>query len=411
MVYRFSYPLMLGLVAACAPGPAGDDCVVEDGPNIGQHTVTCGAKSVVVSDGASGEGGQDGDDCSIEDGPQEGEHTVTCGEKTVVVRDGEEGPSGPTGPAGEDGDDCTVQAGPEPGTFIVTCGNDTVLLRDATACQVVTGDIVLQDALDVASIGDVCVINGSLTVTGTIVTLDLPVLEIIRGPLLVASNPALTTAVFGRLASVEGDTSFLNNPVLTATAFPALVNTGAGINFIGNLELLSVRLPSLTTVAGDFQFGFNSTLVELSTPLLADAGGNLTVSDTLLTVLEFPSLVTAAGFQVTNPALTAIGIPVLASIGGGGLSIVGNGSLSSFDAPALASAGNVAFGRNNAATVVSFPVLTDVVAAFDVSDNLSLTDIRAPQFTNGGSIRITDNPVLATCVGAQLTGIGDCSPN
>jgi len=87
-------------------GLDGDSCTVADGPEAGEHTVTCGATTVVISDGASGTTGVTGDTGATGATGDTGSDGATgdTGAPGVTGDTGAPGAPGATGDTGAPGD-------------------------------------------------------------------------------------------------------------------------------------------------------------------------------------------------------------------------------------------------------------------------------------------------------------------
>jgi hypothetical protein len=198
---------------------------------------------VVIRDGASGES------CSVVDGPADGEHTVTCGGTTVVISDGAAVGEGEG--EGEGEPPCRTLFGS------VAIQNSDDLLALADVC-VVTGDIGAGEltGLTSFSLPRLATVGGSLSVNSLDGT---------------SGNSALVSISLPLLTTVGGELELSRNTGVTGVSLPLLANVGGRMTFLRDGALPSIVLPNLTS-CGDITISVNASLTSISLPALASAG-------------------------------------------------------------------------------------------------------------------------------------------
>ena len=350
--------LVLLLACGCSGpmGPAGAPCTVaHDVPSLGSDTITCGATSVVVSNGKSASVTPEpaGENC-----PTGGVKVQGASEQAIYVCNGADGrsvtvqpePAGPNCPNGG----VKVQ-GPS-GTAAYVCGS-----ASQTPCTTLEGSLTIANSQDWRSFVETgCTeITGDLRIEGNgLADLDgVALVERIGGELSITRTDALTSVALPKLTTV-GTLTVAGNDALSSLSLPALTKMGSFV-IASNKALASLSLPKLTTAAdgiGNMMTSGimdNAALAHLDFPRLTTVGSRLMISYNLQlpSLAGFSTLTTVGGdlYVVGNAGLTTLGLPVLTDVRGN-LVIQDNATLPQCQAVAL-QARLVANGWTGAATI------------------------------------------------------------
>lgn len=225
----------------------------------------------------------------------------------------------------------------------------------------------------------------SFALGGTkVATLDGAVFQLITtlDSLTLGGNANLTSATFTNLKVVQNLS--ISGPGPVSVDFPAL--THVGTLWIGKTSLTSFPFSQLQSVDGSIDVYDNQELlaVDLSAATLVNT-----------------SYVTFTG----NLKLASIALPAVTT---GVLSLENNSALVSVALPGLTQVSTLIVRGNAALSSLNLPALTSIYSSLWIQTNASLATLSAPVLDFLPFATITGNPVLATCTGALVSGIGDC---
>lgn len=178
--------------------------------------------------------------------------------------------------------------------------------------RVLTGEILIERAADLARLSGVTKLDGSLSIAEC--ALDAKELQHVKS-----------------LSTITGGLSIEGASQLTAIdAFSSLKSVGGALYVGFNRALESLSLPMLSHVGRAFVVEGNARLQTFSAPLLADVAGYLHVHE--------------------NPRLTAVLLPLLTTVDGE-LSFLACPQLARIDAPLLVTAHDVEINGLGGATI------------------------------------------------------------
>jgi len=242
-------------------------------------------------------------------------------------------------------------------------GDDEIETTELECGDVLSRNVTIQSAADVAALANIKVITGDLVASGTrnLADLSLPALEHVGGSLEVFANVDLRRVAFPQLHDVDGGFQLRFDP-LTALDCPQLRRVGSFD--LGEIGLADLRgLPALTEVDRDLRL-FDSSLLAADLSGVAVAG-NITITDNLRLARMTLRLAGRVGsvLVTSNPGLRTADLSVAPAAGSPGalasVEVSGNDSLVRL---ALSAATVQAF------TVGGNPQLSDIaldVAKFD----------------------------------------------
>jgi len=202
----------------------------------------------------------------------------------------------------------------------------------------------------------------------------------------------------------------INNATsLTSLALPQTKYIASGLNTIGCTALTSIDLSELVYIAGSISPGSN--LQTLNLPKCEFVGGTIANNAGALATINCPELLYLANFNTFNvsfgsfaSALATLNMPKLKSSFGvtGFLFNPLNLSLTTISLPSLESISqfNVSITASNSTlATINLPVLTQVLATFNVSNALTaLTTINCPLLAITGNITISTTAASLTTV-------------
>ncbi|MBL7798702.1 MAG: HYR domain-containing protein, partial [Saprospiraceae bacterium] len=299
----------------------------------------------------------------------------------------------------------------------ITGNNDLVAVTDAGTTP---GFTVGQD------------LNVETNLSTTLATIDLQGLTSVARDISMDDN---NTTTAGALVSLPELTSVGRDLIIGQIAnwiyAPNLLTVTRNVNISDNNALCDLNLSGLQTVGGYLLLADNYDAcgsATISMDALTTVGDNLPLatSDYLsisgnntMPSLSFPALTavngTGAGSNrsvefIDNDAATSLSFDVLTTVPGE-IYVNGNALLNSVSFDDLVTVGeDLRFVTNPALATISFPALTTVTAAMEINDNDALTTLDAafPSLTTiGTTLAVTGNAALGTCciIPCQLTSI------
>jgi hypothetical protein len=219
--------------------------------------------------------------------------------------------------------------------------------EDLSPCRTIVSDRVIETALELEDMDDVCVVEGNLTFSGS---------------------------------------------EISAISLPRLVRVDGGLA-VDSVSLLTFSLPALETVGPTYIDGAVA-LTSIELPALVE-------------VLPLPDFI--GDFWVQNcPAITSVNVTSLKVVHGGFL--IDAPALTSLAAPRLETTGDQLTIINTVdMEAVSLDALRNVADRLVIFANARLSSLAMPVLASvGGNITIGNNPELADCDGALIQGVGDC---
>ncbi|ATB50717.1 protein phosphatase 1 regulatory subunit 42 [Corallococcus macrosporus] len=261
-----------------------------------------------------------------------------------------------------------------------------------------------------AVLPDLMLVEGALEVIETsLERLELPSLRLVRGPLLVSQNAALSTLSLGNGSHaplwVRGDFSLVSNPLLSTLAGVSAVSPANSLFLKDNDALDGGYFTYVAGHPGDITVEDNAALSTLPFRHLEWLGGSLTIrGNSALGSLSGTVLQTVVGDLVIedNAALSGLwGMPALTSIGGA-LSVSDNGNLRSVEGmDALTQVGTLEVNRNAVLEAAgAFPKLERVTSGMHFRGNALLKDLWGlERVRNTGVLYIGENPRLSRLMG------------
>ncbi|HEY0476452.1 MAG TPA: hypothetical protein VGD37_02960 [Kofleriaceae bacterium] len=203
-------------------------------------------------------------------------------------------------------------------------GNDEIEQTKYQCGDIVSGDITIASAQDVAALASIRVIEGTLRVVNASVgELSLPALQHVGLGVLISQNTALQRVSLPRLLDVEWFVSITDNASLTAVDLTGLTRVGTSLDISGNPALLDLTKLTLSSVGGRLSLRDNRSLPAAT--IGGTLGGSLEVTNNaaLATLDLFPQ---AAGqVHVANNGIQKLTIATAAL---GDVSIRDNAALS-----------------------------------------------------------------------------------
>jgi hypothetical protein len=285
-----------------------------------------------------------------------------------------------------------------------------------SSCDTVEGDVViLSQATGGITFNSIQQITGSLKATGAtnVTEIAAPDLTSIGDEFNLASIILLTSLNFPELTSV-GSINFQALPNLQALTFTK------GVNKAGSVSITNTGLTSLTgielTSVGDFDLTANTALTSINVNDIKNITGTLIISANNNKLnIEFPNLVSAQNLTFRNTS--TISVPSLANLTGE-LGLFGN-YISNFSAPNLTTCADLDFDDNTELTAINLPMLTTLTGGLAISNNDKLDTISFPKLSKvQGAIDLTGDytnvslPALTEVKGgfnAESTGNFSCS--
>ncbi len=244
--------------------------------------------------------------------------------------------------------------------------------------SVIDGDYTVENDLDLARLGGVMEVTGSLNIHGDFVaSLILPNLHHVGGSL-----------------RCIGESQDLNSPCidLVAIDLPALTNVGdnmtgdasSGIHF-WPATLTTFNLPNLATASEIY----GSLVGELSLPALTSA--SITLSNSQLSSVVLP-LLAHGGFAVSgNSGFTSLVLPAFVD---GYIAVSNTPALTTISAPGFVS-GEVGAADAPNLTSLSIPLFSS--GEYLDLESTGLTSLPFPNLANVKYLSIIDNPAIPTC--------------
>ena len=257
---------------------------------------------------------------------------------------------------------------------------------------VVAGDVMLTTQTEVdnftASLGTCGIIEGDVTITGTITDLSgFSNVHIISGNLHLEGNISDDLTGFSNLTTVGGNLTLTDMPNITSiAAFANIVSIGGNmeidnldalteissfdqitsiqnITITGNATVSTIAYSQLQTISGNVTITFNSGLNTLSVPVLTEITGNFQMNNmgSGFTDLTFPMLKNTGNLTMADmPGVTTVYMPELET-SGGNVSISSCEALTTINWPELSSiTGNLSIDNCTVLDAVSTPLLTSV---------------------------------------------------
>lgn len=189
-------------------------------------------------------------------------------------------------------------------------GADEVEWTEYECSDVLSRDVTVERAADLAVLADIRVINGSLIIAETaIAAIELPALQLIAGRVVIEDNAALTRIALPALAAVDGYLGFSLNPRLVELDLRQLKRVEGALYILSNAALTSLAgLDALVSIGRDMEIRNNAALATAELPSLGLLGGDITVSgNPVLAALDVSLLERAGDVVVTgNAALAAV---------------------------------------------------------------------------------------------------------
>jgi Leucine-rich repeat (LRR) protein len=267
----------------------------------------------------------------------------------------------------------------------------------SSPCDVIEGDVLVRNTVDLRGLAGCTEILGNVTVTSSRLTglQGLEALQHIGGNLVIDDCPSLSSiAELSSLEAIDGNLELSNLPALTSlTGLESLGTVGGNlVVLVTGLAALSA-LSSLTAIGGDVQVGLSpvSSLAPL-TSLALTRDIFLVNLPNLAGAVEFGAVVTARSLPFFDlPLVTEVSFPSLLSV-------------TSFDAATLPSLTSLNFPNAEFVSAASLPRRRLLVR-----DNAALTTLsgfRPP--TELDQLELSDNPALDdVAVLASLTAVTD----
>lgn len=127
--------------------------------------------------------------------------------------------------------------------------------------DIVSADLTITSAQDVAALASIRVIEGTLRVVDTSLDeLSLPALQHIGVGLLISGNPALQRVSLPQLLDTQWFVSVTDNAAMTALDLTDLTRVGSSLDISGNPALSDLSHLSLTSVGGPLSLRDNRSL-------------------------------------------------------------------------------------------------------------------------------------------------------
>lgn len=364
----------------------------------------CGGPGLNGEDGSPGQDGADGNDGSDGVDGQDGVDAL------VSLTDEPAGPNCPFGgtrvDAGTDTDGSGTLEPSEVDSTSYVCSGGA-----GPPCDVIEGDVVVRNTVDLRGLAGCTDIQGNLSVSSSRLSglQGLEALRHIGGTLSISEAPSLSSiAGLASLEAIDGNLELDTLPVLTSLAgLESLATVG------GNLVILETgieslaALSSLISVGGDLQVGLSPMSSLAPLPGLALTGNIFLVNlPNLAGTVEFGSVVSARSLPFFDlPLVTGISFPNL-------------GPLISVDVATLPSLTSLNFPnaetrvltvRGNAAltTLTGFRPPTEL-DQLNLSDNPALEDVGILESLTVVTTQfiVENNPQLPTCaIQAVLDGL------
>lgn len=336
--------------------------------------------------------------------------------------------------------------------------------------DVLEGDVIVADAVDLSVLAGITAITGSLRIEGTALTeVELPDLEQIGQDLVIWENGVLSTLSLPGLRQVGGALSLYDNPqldslaglsslrevgaelsvnrmegLLTLSGLEGLQTVGGRVYLFHDTELDTLSgLSGLEIVGGTVQLWELYALTEAVLPGLHTIGGRLDLfEDDALVTLSMPKLRRVAGIEVHHcDALTDVGsFPELQSTGDVTLlyddalaAVTGLCALRSIELlsirimPMLSSLaglcslaeveGELSVSVAPSLVSLDLPALSSA-GSLEIDSNTGLLEIGLPALSEvDDDVVVKDNPALSQCgfeswlSGITLGGIVSCVGN
>jgi hypothetical protein len=233
------------------------------------------------------------------------------------------------------------------------------------------GDVVIEDAGDVAGLAPVELITGDLVIRGTALrAVDIPLLQGVLGSVIIEDNTSLASVSIPELGYV-GSLAIERNPALTGVRLFAEVRSpGDGrIVVVDNdaLTSLSVRSADIDALEISDNAGLGSLRIEARTTRSIAVARHAAM--TRLDVVGHDGALTVADM----PALDTLGLTTTRSTA---LSLRRNDALTSINLLWQESIGDLEVEANAGLRDISMPALTSVTGRFDVRSNSALPRCR-----------------------------------
>jgi len=340
-------------------------------------------------------------------------------------------------------------------------GDDEVEQAEVECGDVLSRDVSVQTAAEVAALAGITIIGGSLAVNAAALTeLALPHLVQVRGSLEIADDNLLQRVAAPVLQTIGGRLTLARDGQLATIEAPQLHRVG-GLVIDGNAGLHDLTgLPALSDIVGEVNISRNASLVYADLTAAA-LRGELTVEDNAalahaswtfgftagavhiarnlsletvdlgqpfagtagaVTIASNPVLrhVAIDGFQIAglaiddNPALVEASLAV--SLVTGPLAVRGNGPLSltltALSQSELGIAGSLSLSGPIAALHSRYPLVATGDCTIDATQLASLDQLNQVMQC-GGAVHVTGNPRLAAipvlAVGSSLEVRGNAA--
>jgi hypothetical protein len=260
---------------------------------------------------------------------------------------------------------------------------------------IVTGNLEIYDADDLAALADVNVVTGNVYVSGLLPDAGdvvFPALRMIGGSFDLMFSDSATSVSLPALEILGGGMRIERNDLLASIAFPALRRAGT-IDIIDNAALITVDLGGLDWVDSWLSIR-DSPILNLNLGAL-DSAANIDLWNLAAATIALPDLNQVDELILAENAFTSFSAPQL-SLVRRDVVIANNPSLASLSFPSLATIGRSLFVQgHDALASFALPALTDLGEDLRIRNNAALTGFALPGLrTVGGHLWIMDNDAL-----------------
>ena len=285
--------------------------------------------------------------------------------------------------------DCTVAGGvtlttqTEVDTYVATLGT----------CGIIEGDITINGTIiDLSGFSNIHTISGDLHLEGDIAN-DLSgfsTLTTLDGDFTLQDMPNITSiAAFSGITSLGGDFEVDNLDLLTEISILSQLTSINKITITGNAILAIIAFNQLQTTTNNLTVTFNGGLSSFSIPQLTQVSSEFRMNNngSGLNALNLPLLESTGNFILADMSgVATIDLPELLTINGT-FSIGGSfASLTTFNIPKLSSVtNNFSFRGASTLTTLNLTVLSSVTNDFSVQECILLDTITAPMLTSIGN--------------------------
>lgn len=271
----------------------------------------------------------------------------------------------------------------------------------SSSCDcVIIGDVTLTTQTEVdtftATLGDCGIIEGDVTINGTITDLSgFSKIHTISGNLHLEGNISNDLSGLSNLTTIGGNMTFKDMSNITSLASLSNITSLGGSFEVNNLDQLTdisilnqlisissiaitnnsilstVALDELQTMSSQFSITFNSSLSSISIPKLTQVSGEFRINN-------------------NGGGMTSLNLPLLESTGN--FLIADMNGLQSISAPELLTiTGRLSIGSCNSLTTLSIPKLTSISNNASIDSCQQLTTINTVAIsTVGGNLSIDD---------------------